>query len=112
MNRHRLDAHLATYRDKLAHQTERMRRERADRAERVKYYQGWTFDRLVKMTQEEFYEYTVKLWAMLIWGNKQYIVDKLVADNGLGTLRTELAALVWGDDDVAGRWDRFRAHIK
>jgi len=30
------------------------------------------------MNEEDLYEYISKLWAMLIWGNKHYVVEKLV----------------------------------
>ena len=39
------------------------------------------------MTEEEFLEYISKLWSMLIWGNKKYVVDKMIADNGFATLK-------------------------
>jgi hypothetical protein len=53
-----------------------------------------------------------KLWAMLIWGNKRYVVDKLLADHGLPTIRQELAALAWDGASIDLRWDRFRSRIK
>ena len=34
------------------------------------------------MTAEELLEYMSQLWAMLIWGNKQYVVDKLIEQGG------------------------------
>ncbi len=67
-----------------------------ERRERVAFYQSWTAERLRRMTEEELFEYVAKLWAMLIWGNKQYVVDKLIADNGLTELRNELGELAWG----------------
>ncbi|MCH5344338.1 MAG: hypothetical protein J1E64_09875 [Acetatifactor sp.] len=30
-----------------------------------------------------------KLWSMLIWGNKQYVVEKLIADNGFDNLNVK-----------------------
>jgi len=36
------------------------------------------------MTEEELYEYLAKLWAMLIWGNKKYIVVEFKCVNGGG----------------------------
>ena len=53
-----------------------------ERKERKEYYQSFTKDKLLAMTEEEFLEYISKLWSMLIWGNKKYVVDKLIADNG------------------------------
>ncbi|HFE32264.1 MAG TPA: hypothetical protein ENJ17_03015 [Gammaproteobacteria bacterium] len=64
------------------------------------------------MSEDEFYEYLARLWAMMIWGNKQYVVDKLIEDNGFDHLRNELAELVWGDVPLQERWDRFRTGIK
>jgi hypothetical protein len=49
---------------------------------------------------------------MLIWGNKQYVVDKLVAEHGLVVVREELANLIWGSSPIEQRWDRFRKTIK
>lgn len=57
----------------------------AERKERKEYYQSFTKDRLLTMIEEEFLEYISKLWSMLIWGNKKYVVDKMIADNGFGT---------------------------
>ena len=64
------------------------------------------------MTEEEFLEYISKLWAMLIWGNKKYVVDKLIADNGFGALKKQLAALLYSSGPVEKRWDVFLKSIK
>ena len=39
------------------------------------------------MTEDEFHEYISKLWAMIIWGNKEYIINKYVEDNGFDNLK-------------------------
>ncbi|MCK6557711.1 hypothetical protein L6R21_00790 [bacterium] len=83
-----------------------------DRLDFTAYYQQFTRDRILAMTPEEIYEYISKLWAMLIWGNKHYVVDKIIEDNGLANLRKNLANLVWGEADIAERWDIFRSEIK
>jgi hypothetical protein len=49
---------------------------------------------------------------MLIWGNKKYITNKMIEDNGFEVLKQELADLVWGKSSVDARWDRFRGKIK
>lgn len=64
------------------------------------------------MTEEEFYEYVSKLWAMLIWGNKKYVVDKLIQDNGFETFKNNLTRLIWGKEAIEKRWDNFRKNIK
>lgn len=72
----------------------------------------WGREEMLNLDDEGLYRLISPLWAMLIWGNKQYVVDKLIAENGLGSLRTELTELVWGKSDIAARWDQFRAQIK
>lgn len=62
----------------------------SERKERKKYYQSFTKDKIIAMTEDEFLEYISKLWSMLIWGNKKYVVDKLIADNGFIPLKKQL----------------------
>lgn len=84
----------------------------AERKERLTFYQGFTPQRIRTMTEEDFYEYIRKLWSMMFWGNKQYIVDKLLRDNGLEKLKTQLIELLYGDKPIAVRWDTFLKEIK
>ena len=56
-----------------------------------KYYKGYTSDKIASMNEEEFYEYISKLWAMIIWGNKHYIIDKYINDNGFENLKKSIA---------------------
>jgi hypothetical protein len=73
---------------------------------------SWSKNEMLQMNEEGLYTLIAPLWAMLIWGNKQYVVDKLISENGLNILRTELAELAWGEQSIAERWDRFRDQIK
>jgi len=107
-----LHRHAAEYVAKVSAPSAEMAEIIAERASRVAYYQSWTAGRLQTMTETELLEYLSRLWAMLIWGNKQYVVDKLVAGHGLATVREEIAHLLWSEDPVASRWDRFRSRIK
>lgn len=84
----------------------------AERKERRVYYQSFTKDRLLAMSEEEFLEYISKLWSMLIWGNKKYVFDKLIADNGFNPLKKQLAELLYGPDPVEKRWDSFLKSVK
>lgn len=58
----------------------------SERKERKEYYQSFTKDKLVTMTEDESLDYISKLQSMLILGNKKYVVDKLVVDNGFSAL--------------------------
>ena len=84
----------------------------SERKERKDYYQSFTKDKLIAMTEDEFLEYVSKLWSMLIWGNKKYVVDKLIADNGFLTLKKQLAELLYGIKPVEKRWDMFLRSVK
>jgi hypothetical protein len=83
-----------------------------ERRERIEYYKSWTREKILEMNEEDLYEYIAKLWAMLIWGNKRYYIDKLIQDNGFDKIKKYLADLVWGSDIIAERWDKFRNNIK
>ena len=62
-----------------------------ERKGRKEYYQSFTKDKLLSMTEEDFLEYISKLWSMLIWGNKKYVVDKLIQDNGFASLKKHIS---------------------
>ena len=64
------------------------------------------------MTEDESLEYISKLWSMLIWGNKKYVVDKLIADNGFVALKKQLAELLYGTRSIEKRWDVFLKSVK
>jgi hypothetical protein len=107
-----LRKHINNWKTKLAEDAQRAHLDKKERAERVAYYQAYTADRIRTMSVDEFYDYISKLWAMLIWGNKKYVVDKLIEENNFRTVKDELAELVWGDQPIKERWDRFRSAIK
>nr|WP_281720263.1 hypothetical protein [Nitrosomonas nitrosa] len=107
-----LHKHLRTWKDKLFQDPVRAENDKAQRAERVAYYQDKTADKIRALSEDEFYKFIAKLWAMLIWGNKKYVVDKLIQEHGFKKVKDELAELVWGDKQIDQRWDRFRSAIK
>jgi hypothetical protein len=63
------------------------------------------------MTDLDLLEYLSKLWAMLVWGNKKYVVDKMISANGLEKTRDTLADLVWGSSAIEERWDRSQERL-
>jgi len=107
-----LKKHITTYKQNLLKDPEKHIKDLTERKERIAYYQSWTKERLLAMTEEEFYNYLSRLWAMLIWGNKHYVVDKMMADNGFDTVKKELAELIWGTAAVVKRWDNFLKTVK
>jgi hypothetical protein len=107
-----LDRHIDAWKAKLTSNPQEAIQARAERVSRVLYYQEYTSEKIRAMNEEDFYGYISQLWAMLIWGNKKYVVDKLIEDNGFEKIKAELASLVWGNAPVKARWDHFRSVIK
>jgi len=83
-----------------------------EREDRKNYYRSFDKKKILDMEADDLLEYISKLWSMLIWGNKKYVVDKLVADNGLEHLKKMLAELLYGNSSVEERWDNFLKSIK
>lgn len=112
MNRQKLDSVITEFIRKKKSNSAYQEGNWTERKERKEYYQSFTRDRLMVMTEDEFLEYISKLWSMLIWGNKKYVVDKLIADNGFVTLKKQLAELLYGTSPIEKRWDAFLKSIK
>ncbi|MDQ5984807.1 MAG: hypothetical protein CSYNP_00503 [Syntrophus sp. SKADARSKE-3] len=112
MNIALLRKHIANYKNNLEENPDKHAEDLAQRKERMDYFQSWTRKRILSMSEDDFYSYISRLWAMLMWGNKKFAVDKYIQDNGLDTLRKELAELVWNQSPMAKRWDSFMKSIK
>lgn len=112
MNKQKLSAAILAYTKKKTANAAYYSDNWKERGERKSYYQSFTKAKLLAMTEEDLLEYISKLWSMLIWGNKKYVVDKLIADNGLETVKKQLAELLYGDAAVEKRWDAFLKNVK
>ena len=112
MNRQLLIKHIDKYKQWRIDNVAQYEQEQLEQASITVMYQSYTREKILSMTEDGLYEYIAPLWAMVIWGNKQYVVEKLIADNTLEKLRLQLADLIWGDDLIAKRWDRFRKEVK
>jgi len=112
MNRQLLRKLVAEFVSDSKKDSAKLSSELNERRDLTNYYRSFTKDRILSMTPEDLYQYLSKLWAMLIWGNKHYVVDKAIEENGLQKLREKLAELVWGNQDISDRWDDFRHEIK
>lgn len=112
MNITLLKKHIENYKQQLTRNSEKATKALVERNDHFAHYQGWTRERILSMSEEDFSQYMAKLRAMLIWGNKKYVVDKMILDNGFDTLRKELANFIWGEAPLAKRWDTFKKNIK
>ena len=105
MNTQKLNSAIAEFTKKKKSNAAYYEENWAERKERKEYYQSFTKDKLLAMTEEEFLEYISKLWSMLIWGNKKYVVDKMIADNGFAMLKKQFAKLLYSTNPIEKRWE-------
>lgn len=112
MNKSKLNSAITEFSKKRKSNAEYYKENWAERKERKEFYQSFTRDKIIAMTEEDFFEYISKLWSMLIWGNKKYVVDKLIADNGFSNIKTQLAELLYGASPIEKRWDAFLKSVK
>lgn len=75
-------------------------------------FQSWTEDKLLHLSEKEFSQLLQSLWASDIWENKPDIINRIILVNSMKDLRTLLAFLIWGKENIAFRWDRFKLTIK
>jgi len=64
-------------------------------------------DKLKEITEIEFGELISNLWASAIWSNKDFLVQKIISDNGMDKIRNQLESLIYGEKDFAQRFDEF-----
>lgn len=85
----------------------------AERRERKAYYQSFTKAKLLAMTEDSFVEYLSRLWSMLMWGNKRFLANKLIADNkGFDKIKMQLAELLYDSIPIEKRWHNFLKSVK
>lgn len=77
-----------------------------------KEMQLYTKERLLNLSEEEFFNLIAPLWAMRMWGNKKYYLDNVIESNGIHLIREQLMNLFYGKASIENRWDEFREKIK
>jgi len=112
MNKNSLTKHISNYVEDSKKDKEKFAKDLKEREEIINFYQSFSEEKIASMMEDEIYQYLSKLWAMIIWGNKHYVVDKIIEDNGLENFKENLARLVWAPENIETRWDDFRKEIK
>lgn len=87
-----------------------MIKEREDRIALFEKYFSKEF--LKSMNEYDFGEMISKLWASEIWSNKDYLVQRILKDNGIEKLRISFIDLLYGQEPFEKRFDAFRKNIK
>ena len=68
--------------------------EQKEREHLAECTQSFTKERLLNMSETDFFEYIAPLWAMAMWGNKHYQVDNVIEANGMPLLREQFSNLL------------------
>lgn len=82
-----------------------------ERLARVNYFRKELPQKLNELSEADVDELVVKLWASRMWGNKQYLVQQVISDNGIEKLRRELRELLDTKESVAVRYERFAKEV-
>jgi hypothetical protein len=69
-------------------------------------------ENISEMTELEFGQVISSLWASQMWGNKGYLVEKIIAENGFEKIKSNLFDLLWGPKKISDRYDDFRRNIR
>jgi arsenate reductase-like glutaredoxin family protein len=80
-----------------------------EREERIRFFQ--------EIIEGEINEYTFgqlikKLWAMRIWGNKDYVIDKMIQENGIEKLEKTLKYVYKSDEDEGKLYKKLNKDVK
>lgn len=68
-------------------------------------------DNIEKLTEEEIASLRSGLWAMKFWTSKDWALKQFFEKNDMNVFRRELKMLLWGDEPIQDRYDRFREHV-
>lgn len=110
MNETKYKQHLEKYYRQFS--GEKFDQERLERLELCKAVRKFDKKKLLKATEDDLVELISPLWAILMWGNRQKHILKLIEDNGLDFLRNSIANLLYGSNPLEKRWDDFRKNVK
>ena len=94
--------------------TEKGRRWSDERKRRTKLYQRLlSLSHIDHLNEVEFSSIIKSLWASNIWTNKDWLVEKILEENGgIENIRTALKGLLYGSESLAERYDSFARKIK
>jgi len=90
-------------------QEDRFQKDIQEREERKRFFQKIIRE---KFNEFNFSEIIKKLWAAQIWRNQDYLVNKIIKDNGIDKLATEFSLLVSQKGTPGERYERFLQNIK
>lgn len=106
----RLKSHVTSF--KLYMKTDAFKHDQEDRHARVHYFQEELPSKLDALSEADLSELMGQLWASRMWGNKEYLVQKIIEDNGVDLLREEFTHLLNHEIPPQERYQRALDRIK
>lgn len=70
------------------------------------------FEKIDALTEENLSKIIKMLWASDVWTNKDYLVNKIIRENGFQKIKAELKNLLYGNESIEKRFDKFKKNIK
>jgi len=94
--------------------TEEGKQWKNERIERKKDYQKLlNISHIDDLTKREFSSIIKSLWASNIWSNKDWLVEKILDENGgIENIRNALKELLYGSGSIRDRYNSFTKKIK
>ena len=92
--------------------TDEFQRDLAERKEHVHFFQTQLPGRLDVLSEADIEEIVNRLWAHRMWGNKAYVAQKIVEENSLEKLRSNLKMLYESEEDPEKAYARFVSNVK
>jgi len=93
--------------------TEEAQKWKNEREERTSLFNSLLAkNNIEKFTEDNFRTIIKSLWASDLWGNKDYLVNKILKDNGFPKIKAELVKLLYGNQPLQERYDKFKINIK
>jgi hypothetical protein len=68
-----------------------------DRKHREELFSKLTKEKFLLLNEFDFSEIIAMLWAMRLWTNKEYQIQRMISNKGFDNLKSELATLLFSD---------------
>jgi hypothetical protein len=80
---------------------------------RVREFRGLlSEENIERLTESDLRKIITSLFASNIWANKDYVVNRILANKDIDALRSELKKLLYGGGSFSERYDNFTKNVK
>lgn len=91
---------------------DQFKKDQENRLSRISYFQRELPKKLDELSEAEIEKLVIMLWASQMWGNKQYLVQKVISDNGIEKIQHGLKILLNTSKKPADRYEQFLKEVK